>query len=135
MIVSRPALKVVGELMAWSARQRYRFRVAGPSMEPTLADGDFVLVDLAQAPGVGELALASPPGDHQLRVVKRVARITADGGFWLSSDNPERGVDSRRWGTVAGGDVHGRVTLNLTRPFAGLSTMSRSRSAVRWLRR
>ena len=104
-------------------------------MEPTLADGDFVLIDFTQKPGIGDLALASPPGDDDLWVVKRVARIVADGGYWLTSDNPERGVDSRRWGTVDSADVLGRVTLNLTHPFDPLSTAVRRHSPTRWLRR
>jgi len=107
-------------------------RVVGPSMEPTLSDGDQVLVDRARRPDPGDLALASPPGQPDLEVVKRVGRVTGDGRYWLISDNPERGVDSRRWGAVPATGIKGRATLNLSRPAAPLAGRPRP-SWTRWL--
>lgn len=134
MIVSRPALHVTTELAAWVTRKRGRMRVVGMSMEPTLHDGDYVLVDRGRRPEAGELAVAAPPGEPDLEVVKRVQRITEDQAFWLISDNPEDGVDSRRWGLVPSTRIRGRVTLNLSRPTSSLRPRS-TRSLAWWLRR
>ena len=54
-------------------------------MEPTLLDGDWLLVDPDERPALGDLALAR----HDERVVlKRVVDIDADGRYTLASDNP-----------------------------------------------
>ncbi|MCP4227308.1 MAG: S26 family signal peptidase [Actinomycetia bacterium] len=123
--------------MAWATGTRHRYRVEGPSMEPTLLDGEFVLVELGRIAGVGELVLATVPGRHHLDVVKRVGRMMADGRFWLTSDNHERGTDSRRWGAVDPAMIQGTVTLNLSRPFTDSSTprLGSHRGLLRWLRR
>lgn len=71
-------------------------------MEPGLRDGDRLLVRYAGRvrPGVLVLALFA---DGTL-AVKRVAeaRESRDGGagWWLLSDNPDEGVDSRHRGVV-----------------------------------
>lgn len=77
-------------------------RVHGASMAPTLREGDRVLVDYRRRvrPGdvvVGELA------DGTVAVKRAVERrTTASGasGWWLLSDDPGVGVDSRHRGPV-----------------------------------
>lgn len=154
MIVSPVLFRAVRELGQWSLRQRARVRVVGPSMEPTLSEGDFVLVDLLPVDAdagpdeptatatVGELVVASHP-ETDLLVVKRLAEHLDDGRVVLSSDNPA-GTDSRTWGPLPADAIKGRVTLILSRPFASTqarSTQTRSRDSVdrgdvlRWLRR
>jgi hypothetical protein len=118
VIGGRRALGVGRELVAWAAGRRDRYRVAGPSMEPTLLDGEFVLIEPARVPTTGELALVTVPGLDGVDAVKRVAEIMADGSFRLLSDNPELGTDSRRWGPLAPSSVRGTVTLNLSRLLA-----------------
>lgn len=103
-------------------------------MEPTLSDGDYVLVERSHRPAVGELAVASPPGEPNLEVIKRVGSIGPDDTFWLVSDNAAEGTDSRSWGSLAAPRVRGRVTLNLSRPSVPLSKREPS-SWLRWLRR
>ncbi|MDH4075933.1 MAG: nickel-type superoxide dismutase maturation protease [Acidimicrobiia bacterium] len=124
MIVSQPALGALRQVGWWALGRRRRFRVVGPSMEPTLHHGEFVLVDPAWPPVPGELALAQHPTDPDLLVVKRVAAITPERGWVLTSDNPEAGTDSRQWGPLAPGAVVGRVALILDRPGARLDQPS-----------
>jgi len=90
-------------------------------MQPTLVDGEFVLVDCGVRPGAGDLALASAPGPNGVPVVKRVAEVSEGPQYRMASDNPSQGTDSRHWGLLGPGSVHGRVTLNLNRPLLTLA--------------
>ncbi len=76
-------------------------------MRPTLAPGDRLLVRYGAPIRTGRLVLARF-GDGTL-VVKRASEVhtTRAGapGWWLLSDNPEEGVDSRHRGSVAADDV------------------------------
>jgi signal peptidase I len=83
-------------------------RVTGRSMQPTLYDGDLLLVRWGASPVVGRLALVRFP-DRPLSV-KRVVRREPD-GWWVERDNPREGVDSWGLGAVPDGDVAGRVVL------------------------
>jgi phage repressor protein C with HTH and peptisase S24 domain len=102
---------VNGAVLPWQ-----RVRVSGPSMVPTLRDGDVVLVRHGARVRPGDVVLAtyeSMPGRY---VLKRTAR--PDGhGWWLTSDNPAAGGDSAVHGVA---QVHARVILRW-RPGAGLS--------------
>ena len=86
--------------------------IAGPSMWPTLAAGDHVLVDVwtyrFRTPRPGEIVVATEPW-HGARVVKRVDREAANRGLWLLGDNAVASEDSRTWGPVAAESVSGRV--------------------------
>ena len=66
-------------------------------MEPTLADGDWLLVDplaySARFPRPGELVVVTDPRDDRRLLVKRVARAAADGVLWLSGDHPAHAVE------------------------------------------
>lgn len=121
IFLDRHKLRGLGETAAWLTGRRQRVRVVGDSMLPTLADGEFVLVDPSRRPGIGELAVAQHPTRPDLLVVKRVAAIGQDGRVELTSDNREAGTDSRTWGPVAAGAVLGLVTLLLDRPSTPLS--------------
>jgi len=84
-------------------------------MEPALRPGDRLLVDYRRRPRPGDVVLARFP-DGTL-AVKRVdsPRSTVSGGpgWWLLSDNPAEGVDSRHRGAFADGAVLGVVRLRL----------------------
>lgn len=102
--------------------------VAGPSMEPTLGDGDRVVVDLwsyrRRAPRPGEVALLYGPGGTA--IVKRIAGgpedpeeipvrspfrpVKADEPwFRVSGDNGGLSQDSRSFGPVPQHLFRGRV--------------------------
>jgi phage repressor protein C with HTH and peptisase S24 domain len=88
-------------------RQLQWVRVAGPSMTPTLRDGDLLLVrrGVRAAPGDVVLAMfAALPGRY---VVKRASH-EVDGRWWLTSDNPFVEGDSASHGLAT---VHARVLM------------------------
>jgi signal peptidase I len=73
---------------SWQAR----VAVEGHSMEPTLHDGDWLLVDAdayrCYSPRAGELVLAADPRESRRLIVKRVRRIEPDGSLVLVGDHP-----------------------------------------------
>jgi len=76
--------------------------VRGRSMEPTLHDGDRVLIRYDARVRPGRLVVARLP-DGALAIKRAVERrTTASGepGWWLLSDNPDEGVDSRHRGPI-----------------------------------
>lgn len=76
-------------------------------MLPTLRAGDRLLVRYAAPVAQGRLVLARFP-DGTLVVKRAVERRETRGGepgWWLLSDNPERGVDSRHRGVIPDRDV------------------------------
>jgi len=83
-----------------------RVHVSGPSMSPTLRDGDVVVVRHGARVRAGDVVLARFRQLPDRLVVKRAVRPAA-GGWWLASDNPFAGGDSEAHGEA---DVLGRVT-------------------------
>ena len=84
--------------------------VRGRSMEPTLVEGDRLLVRYDVPPRVGGLAIVRLP-DRPVSVKLVTSRV--DGGWWVERDNPAEGVDSWLVGAVPDGDVLGRVLLRV----------------------
>jgi Peptidase S24-like len=72
-------------------------------MEPTLRDGDRLLVVPGGRPRAGRVAVVRLPGGRPLSV-KRLA-FPAEGGWWLERDNPAEGVDSWLVGAIPECDV------------------------------
>jgi hypothetical protein len=76
-------------------------------MQPTLSDGDLLLVRWGGPPRAGRLAVVRlPPGPDGPRplAVKRLTRRTR-GGWWAERDNPAEGVDSWQVGAIDDVDV------------------------------
>jgi phage repressor protein C with HTH and peptisase S24 domain len=84
--------------------------VRGRSMEPTLADGDRLLLLHGAAPRPGGLAVVRLPDG--VVAVKRAVRREAD-GWWVERDNPREGVDSWLVGAIPDEEVVGRVLWRL----------------------
>jgi len=83
--------------MGFDAHRRSRPRrqlglavVRGRSMQPTLYDGDRLLVLHGSPPRVGGLAVVRLP-DGVVAVKRAVRR--EPGGWWVERDNPREGVD------------------------------------------
>ena len=80
-------------------------------MEPTLREGQTVLVDLSayqkRPPEPGEVILANLPGS-QLPSIKRLRAIGED-GLDLRGDNAAASTDSVTLGLVSVSDLLGRV--------------------------
>jgi phage repressor protein C with HTH and peptisase S24 domain len=92
-----------------STRGWQRVRVAGPSMVPTLRDGDLILVRHGARVRAGDVVLATFASMPARYVVKRAARVV-DGGWWLTSDNGFAGGDSTVHGVA---QVHARAVLRV----------------------
>jgi signal peptidase I len=76
--------------------------VRGRSMEPTLVDGDRLLVRHGATPRVGDVVVVRLPDG--VLAVKRAAFRKED-GWWVERDNPREGVDSWLVGAIADRDV------------------------------
>jgi len=79
--------------------------VRGPSMVPTLRDGDALLVRRGGRVRAGDVVVARFRTRPGLLVVKRTVR-PQDGGWWIQGDNQLIEDDSRAYGVA---DVIGRV--------------------------
>jgi SOS-response transcriptional repressor LexA len=84
-------------------------------MRPTLAPGDRLLVSYRRSPAEGDVVVARlPDGTVAVkRAVERRTTRTGAPGWWLLSDNPEAGVDSRHRGVIGEPDVLGVVLARL----------------------
>ncbi len=95
--------------------------VRGRSMEPTLHDGDRLLVRAGPAATRevrrGRLVVVRLPGNRG-PAVKRLAHTDLD-GWWVERDNPTEGVDSWHIGAIPDDDRLG-VVIGRIRPRPGL---------------
>ena len=82
-------------------------------MEPTLCDGDRLLVHYGAPVSVGKLVLLRLP--QRPLAVKRVVHREAT-GWWVERDNPCAGVDSWLLGAVPDADVLAVVVARLWPP-------------------
>ena len=87
--------------------------VRGRSMEPTLYDGDRLLVVHGSGPRPGRMAVVRLPDG--VVAVKRVVRREAD-GWWVERDNPVAGVDSWTVGALSDDAVVARVVCRVWPP-------------------
>ena len=76
--------------------------VRGRSMQPTLHDGDRLLVQHGARPRLGGLVVVRLPGRGL--AVKRATMRQPD-GWWVERDNPEEGTDSWLVGAIPEDDV------------------------------
>lgn len=89
---------------------RFGFAVVrGRSMQPTLRDGDRLLVLHGGRPRVGRLVVVRLPPDGVVAVKRAVRR--EPGAWWVERDNPAEGRDSWSVGAIADGDVIAVVVL------------------------
>jgi hypothetical protein len=90
-------------------------------MEPTLLDGDLLLVLWGAAPRVGGLAVVElPPDSSGAPRPQAVKRVTGPDPadptrWWVERDNPREGVDSWLVGSLAREAVRARVLARLPR--------------------
>lgn len=89
-----------------------RFRVDDRSMEPTLAAGDFVLVNTwsykLHGPAKGDLVVVRDPQAPARYLVKRIADLSVSGAY-VVGDNETLSRDSRAFGRVPRDLIVGRV--------------------------
>ncbi len=93
---------------------RYKYICDGKSMNPTLKDGETVLVDRAAKINVGDIVVARHPIEQRSEIVKRIERITGRGHYYLVGDNLEDSNDSRHFGAVTREYIKGKVVARLS---------------------
>jgi phage repressor protein C with HTH and peptisase S24 domain len=77
--------------------------VRGRSMQPTLYDGDRLVVRHGGRARVGDLVVVRLPSG--VLAVKRATRREGSSGWWVERDNPAEGVDSWSVGAIPDADV------------------------------
>ncbi|HEX6127214.1 MAG TPA: nickel-type superoxide dismutase maturation protease [Pyrinomonadaceae bacterium] len=92
---------------------RHKYICEGRSMNPTLKDGEVVLVDREAKIEVGDIVVAKHPVEQDSEVVKRVARIIDRALYFLVGDNLEDSIDSRHYGAVTREYIKGKVIARL----------------------
>ena len=80
-------------------------------MEPTLYEGDRLLLVHGARPRAGRLGVVRLPDG--VVAVKRVVRRDADGGWWVERDNPLVGVDSWAVGALPDDAILAAVVTRL----------------------
>ena len=83
-------------------------------MNPTLKDGEVVLVDRKAKIEVGDIVVAKHPVEQNIEIVKRVERINERGHYFLVGDNLEDSNDSRHFGAVTREYIKGKVVGRLS---------------------
>ncbi|MEO6351157.1 MAG: S26 family signal peptidase [Candidatus Limnocylindrales bacterium] len=103
--------------VAWS--WPHRVAVSGHSMEPTLLDGDWLLVDpdayLTRRPQPRELVVARDPRAEGRVIIKRVAE-SDELGFTVAGDHPAHAGDAPEIGRLVDGHLIGRPWLRYWPP-------------------
>ena len=93
---------------------RHKYICEGKSMNPTLEDGEVVLVDREAKIEVGDIVVAKHPIEQRSEVVKRIERINEHGHYFLVGDNLEDSNDSRHFGAVTREYIKGKVVARLS---------------------
>jgi nickel-type superoxide dismutase maturation protease len=93
---------------------RHKYICEGKSMNPTLEDGEVVLVDREAEIEVGDIVVAKHPIEQRSEVVKRIERINEHGHYFLVGDNLEDSNDSRHFGAVTREYIRGKVVARLS---------------------
>jgi hypothetical protein len=92
-------------------------------MEPTLHEGDRLLVLYGARPRRGKLAIVRMPNDltgaPRPLAVKRLSRRDPEGGdgWWVERDNPKEGLDSWTVGAIPAAGIRARVLLRVPNRF------------------
>jgi nickel-type superoxide dismutase maturation protease len=83
------------------------FVIKGNSMLPALKSGDCVIINPELEPEIGDVILFHHPFIQNLKVVKRITEITAEGNYIVRGDNPQESTDSRSYGAILAKDILG----------------------------
>lgn len=93
---------------------RHKYICEGISMNPTLKNGEVVLVDREAKIETGDIVVAKHPLEQTSEIVKRVENVNERGYYFLIGDNLEDSEDSRHFGAVAREYIKGKVVARLS---------------------
>ena len=100
------------DLLLWILRRRQRVKVSGESMQPTLSEGDHVLVVPCSRAEVGDIVLCRHPYRRDTRIIKRVSAAD-EHGMTLTGDNAGQSTDSASFGDVSWSRLIGRICARM----------------------
>ena len=108
-------MHVIGMRRVLSLTRRWGVAVVrGRSMEPTLYDGDRLVVHHGAAPRVGQLVVVRLPARGVAVKRATLRQPVGEGtGWWVERDNPTEGVDSWQVGAIPDADVVAVVRARL----------------------
>jgi signal peptidase I len=99
-------------------------RVCGTSMEPTLQDGDILLIRCDKTPDDQDIITLTSDGNdaftHKDLVKRYYAERSTDNEIWVEGDNKAESLDSRLAGTLDRNNIDGVVILDLSKFFRDL---------------
>ncbi|MBI4017632.1 MAG: nickel-type superoxide dismutase maturation protease [Candidatus Aenigmarchaeota archaeon] len=81
--------------------------VSGNSMEPTLREGQKILISKIGTPKKGDIVVLKHPYKN-INIVKRVAAAN-ESGYLVEGDNTGESTDSRHYGTIGKENLVGKV--------------------------
>ncbi|MFI5412762.1 MAG: nickel-type superoxide dismutase maturation protease [Candidatus Micrarchaeales archaeon] len=87
------------------------FKIADNSMEPTLHEGDYVIVNKRATARKGDIVVSKHPMKN-IFIIKRVKKVGEDSVF-LNGDNVEESIDSRHFGAVDKNSIFGKMILKI----------------------
>lgn len=93
---------------------RHKYVCEGTSMNPTLKNGEVVLVDREAEIEVGDIVVAKHPIKQNSEIIKRIERINEREHYFLVGDNLEDSNDSRHFGAVTKEYIKGKVVARLS---------------------
>ncbi len=89
----------------------YQLRVTGKSMEPTLHDGQIVLLNklayFFSLPKEKDIVALRDPRDKKI-LIKRIIKKEKN-KFFVQGDNKAESTDSRKFGMIGKNDILGKV--------------------------
>jgi len=114
VFVSAAAAALGAATVGLFERRFARYLVTGPSMEPALHDGDWLIVDLKayakRMPEPGHVVVARDPREPSREIIKRIARVEPEHNLtWLAGDNQNESTDSRHFGPITREQLIGQV--------------------------
>lgn len=104
--------------VGWLLGRKQLIEVTNRSMLPLLQPGDRLFLDpfayRKEQPQEGDLVVAYDPRQPTVKIIKRVSAVLMNKRYFLSSDNPLEGTDSRAFGAVPLTAIVGKVVSRAT---------------------
>lgn len=121
-IIEVIVMLILGISMALMITSNFSISIVnGHSMEPTLQDGDILIVSNKAIPKDQDIIVLSSDGndffDEKDLVKRYYAYKSTDSEVWVEGDNKEVSLDSRTAGTLNRKNIYGVVICNTNKIF------------------